>query len=257
MSEPTDKSQPHRREEGVKSFLAMPPVGRYLAMEIGLQAKGHIADEVLFAVARRAESEGWSDKRKYTQQLMHRIYRHVKAHVAKNLAWQRYGGGFEATVDDCAQFVAGKLALVPADAAFGEIAFGGLVYKRCLDFADTLFNDFQKKRVTDDPDQDGVEDLEGDDNLYSPELYEEQIRARFEKESREDLNLQRIHAFVQEEGFLSEHERIAFTYHWFGKIHIHSKEADKLTICKLMGRSDKSVRLYLERALAKIKERLQ
>ena len=101
----------------------MPQDKRYATMTIGSRATGHIADEVIFAVARRAEAEKWSDKRKYSQELIQRVYRHVEAHVKKNPAWQRHGGGLDATSDDCAQYVVTKLVTVRVDADHAEVAF--------------------------------------------------------------------------------------------------------------------------------------
>ena len=258
MSEPIGKSQPNRHAAGVQRFLDMPLEMRYAAMGIGPWTTGHIADEVMFAVARRAEAEKWPDKRKYSQEFIQRVYRHVEAHVKTNLAWQRHGGGLDATSDDCAQYVMTKLATVPADADHAEVAFGDIVYKRSLDFADTLFGDYQKKRVANDPEEDeygGLSDTSNADK--DPDTSPEELDERYERESHEDHNLDRIYALIQEEGFLTDHERIAFTYHWIGRIQIHSKNADKLTVCKLMDRSDKSVRIYIDSAMAKIKERLQ
>jgi len=258
MSEPATEPQPRRHEAGVTSFLAMPPADRYSAMAIGFGANGHIADEVLVTVSRRARREGWLDERKYTQQLMKRIYRHVHSHVAKNPGWQKNGGGFDATADDCAQYVVLKLINETDEICHAENAFGDYVYKRSLDFADTLYSQYQKKRLADESELDEFDNLKrSDGESYTPESYAEEMLSRLEKESLDDLKLERIYALVQEDGFLSELERIAFTYSWFGEIQIDSKDADKLTICKIMDRSDKSVRLYIGRAMSKIKERLQ
>lgn len=231
---------------------------RYATMSIALGAPGHIADEVVAAVARKAEAEKWPDKRRYTQELVRRVYVHVNAHVKKNPAWQRYGGGFEVTVDDCAQHVLIKMASSPADAAHAEVAFGDLVYKRSLDFADTLFSEYQKKRAANDPGEEDFENLQDDTKADDdPDLSEMELEERFDRESLEERDLERVYELIQDESFLTDQERIAFTYHWIGQIQIRSKDPEKLTICMLMGRSDKSVRLYIDGAMAKIKERLQ
>jgi hypothetical protein len=46
-------------------------------------------------------------------------------------------------------------------------------------------------------------------------------------------------------------------FKYLGGIQIHSKDKAKITICKLMNRKERTVGLYLELAVAKIKEQLK
>ena len=138
----TDASDPpqlRKHQVGVDAFLALPAAERYGAMAVGLGANGHIADEVVLTAARLAHREHWSEERHYSQHLVQRVYRHIRGHVGKNSSWQKRGGGFDATVDDCAGFVLAKLAAEKSETCHAENAFGDYVYKRSLDYADEPF----------------------------------------------------------------------------------------------------------------------
>lgn len=254
MNESPEPPQARKHQTGVDALLALPPAERYRALAVGWGGSGHIADEVVVTVARRAHRERWTDERRYSQHLVQRVYRHVRGHVAKNVGWQKRGGGFDATVDDCAAFVLEKLAAEKDDICHAENAFGDYVYKRSLDFADQLF---AKKRLAGESLSDEAE-AESDGNDADSSAHASVLDGLLAQEldAEDEAKLQRVRELAQEDGFLEEKERIAFTYHWLGGIQIDSTDETKVTVCKLMNRKEKSVRLYIGRAIAKIKERL-
>jgi hypothetical protein len=223
-------------------------------MARSLGENGHVADEVVVAAARRAHRESWRDERRYTQQLVQRVYRHVRAHVHKNPAWQQRGGGLQTTIDDCAGFVLEKLAAEKGDTCHAEHAFGDYVYKRCLDFADTLF---AKKRAAGESHDDLGLKSGGDDadSLAHASVEDELIAGELEAE--DEAKVQRIQDLAQQDGLLTDEERRAFVFKFLGGIQIHSKDKNKITVCKLMNRKERTVGLYLEHAIAKIKEQLK
>src|ERR1700676_3978438 len=116
------QSGPH--DAAVGAFLALPLPERYRVMARGLGESGHVADEVVAAAARRAHRERWKNALHYSQQLVQRVYRHVRAHVRKNPGWQRRGGRLETTINDCAAFVLVKLATENGETCHAEHAFG-------------------------------------------------------------------------------------------------------------------------------------
>jgi hypothetical protein len=174
--------------------------------------------------------------------------------VHKNTGWQRRGGGLQATVDDCAGFVLVRLAAEKGDTCHAEHAFGDYVYKRCLDFADTLF---AKKRAAGESQSElGPESGGGDaDSLAHASVEDELIAGELEAE--DEARVQRIQELAQQEELLTDEERSAFVFKYLGGIQIHSKDKAKITICKLMNRKERTVGLYLELAVAKIKEQLK
>jgi hypothetical protein len=243
---------PH--DDAIRAFLGLSAAERYGAMARGLGESGYVEDEVVVAVARRAHRERWPDERRYTQQLVQRVYRHVRAHVHKNAGWQRRGGGLQATVDDCAGFVLVRLAAEKGDTCHAEHAFGDYIYKRCLDFADTLF---AKKRTAGEFQPELGPESGGDDadSLAHASVEDELIAGELEAE--DEAKVQRVQELAQQEGLLTDEERSAFVFKYLGGIQIHSKDKAKITICKLMNRKERTVGLYLELAVAKIKEQLK
>lgn len=243
------QSGPH--DEAIRAFLELSTAERPVAMAREPGEGGHLADEVVAAVARRAHRERWPDERRYTQPLLQRVYRHVRGHVHKNPGWQRRGGGLQTTIDDCAGFVLVKLAAEQGDICHAEHAFGDYVYKRCLDFADTLF---AKKRVAGESQAEFGPESDGDDadSLAHASVEDELIAGELAAE--DEAKLQRIQELTQTEGLLTAEERSAFVFKILGGIQIHSKDKTKITVCKLMNRKERTVGLYLEHAVAKIKE---
>jgi DNA-directed RNA polymerase specialized sigma24 family protein len=228
-------------------------------MTILPEKPGHIADEVVLTVSRRARQESWPDSDKYAGHLVQRVYRHVRGHVRKNRGWIDRAGGEHAALDDFSGDVLIRLMSEKDEICHAENAFGDYVYKRCLDYADTLY---AKKRnagesLTEESEAEAVEhDAElGDLSATTPSVEELLIQAEIEQEREQKM--QRIRDLVQQEGFLTDKEKMAFTFHKLGGVQIDSKSASKLTVCSLMGCSEKSARIYIKDAIAKIKEQLQ
>jgi tRNA pseudouridine-54 N-methylase len=247
-----DESGSH--DAATRAFLALPLSERYRAMAKVLAESGHVADEVVVAVARRAHREHWPDERHYSQQLVQRVYRHVRGHVRKNPGWQRRGGGLETTTDDCASFVLVKLAAEKGETCHAERAFGDYIRKRCLDFADTLF---AKKRAAGESQSEPLQESDGSDADSPAHASVEDDLIAQELEAEGEAKLQRIRELAQQDDLLTEHERNAFVFHVLGGIQIDSQDKTILTVCKLMNRKERSVRLYIKRAIAKIKEQFQ
>lgn len=233
----------------------MTPEDRASAMKIDFTKPGHIADEVIVTAARMAQRESWPDRRNYQAALNDRLYRHVRAHVLNNPGWQSRGGGEDATSKDCAQYVLLKLIEDEDSIIHAEVAFGDFVYKRSLDFADTLYTkkNSGEQLVTDESDFNEFEAYEPDSSPSASVL--EQLLAREDEEARQ-RKLDRIRELVNEEGLLTEKERMAFTFHYFGGIQAYSKDPTKVSVSKLMNLGESSVRKYLKRAEDKIKEKL-
>lgn len=238
----------------VRDFLKLAAAERYAAIARGFAKKGYVVDEVIVAVARRAHRERWPDERRYTQQLLQRVYRHVRGHVRKNPGWQQRGGGFETTVNDCAGFVLVKLAAEKGETCHAERAFGDYVYKRCLDFADTLF---AKKSGAGEPKSELHSEPEGDDADSSAHASAEDELIARETAAENEAKLERVRNLAQQEGFLTDLERSAFVFGVLGDIQISSQDKTKITVCRLINRKERSVRLYIESATAKIKEALK
>lgn len=257
--DPTNGSNQDPHAGQIAEFLALAPDERYRRTNIPLGKLHFVEDEVIAAVSRKAHREKWKDSNRYNQHLINRVYSHVRGHVGKNPGWATRAGGVDAARDDFAGYVFVKMQDDTTLPSHAEVAFGDYVYKRCLDYADELF---AKKRnagesLTELSEADAIEydaQLGGSSATQSVEdelLHREEQRIIDEQHTR-------VCELLQEDGFLTEKERMAFTFHHVGLIQIHSKDPTKiLTVCKLMGCSDRSARLYVKSATAKIKEKLQ
>lgn len=242
-----------RHQKALAEFLALPQEERNLRLTVGRGEPNYVEDEVVCGAARQGHREKWKDERRYSQQLVQRVYVHVRGHVAKNPGWAARGGGFDTTVGDCAGFVLMKLAGETATVCHAEIAFGDFVYKRALDFADMLFA--KKNRTAESLDSDAEESSVDDASPAVQASILDELLER-EDEAADQKRILEIQELVQENGLLTDKERAAFTFHWFGELKVHAK-GDALCVTLLMGCSEKSAHTYLKSAMHKIKERLQ
>ena len=233
---------------------------RCLAIELGQE--NFIPDEVVATLMLSSWRESWPDADVYAQHLIQRLTRHVRAHVGKNPGWQDRGGGFKATTED---FCGDILELMIKDKdrpCHVEVAFGNYVKKRCLDCADKLYA--KKRSAGISLDVDGVKaeveanqcdrsDLSADSPL-SPEDYVIQIEEYVEELLADKFKLKLVEEVVQL--YLPDNERMAFTFHYYGKLKVFSKKPEIMTVAKIMGVRESSVRHYLTSARRIIKERL-
>jgi hypothetical protein len=249
-----------RHAAEVVAFLALTQSERYQRMGIQLGKPNHVADEVVFTATRRAKHENWPDEGKYAGQLMQRVYKHVRGHLAKNKSWVDKAAGEDAARKDFSSVVLLKLIEEAPDVtSHAENAFGDFVYKRCLDYADGLFAKKHSagESLTEASESEAFDfDNEISDSPATTHSVEELLIQR-ESEQEEDQILVRIREIVQTEELLTDKEQMAFTYYYLGNIRIHSKDSTKLTVCQLMDCSDKSARNYIKQAIAKIKEQLK
>jgi hypothetical protein len=242
----------------VAEFLALAPDQRYRQMAIPLGEPHFVVDEVIAAVSRKAHREKWKDSNRYNQHLINRVYRHVRGHLSKNSGWAARAGGPESARDDFAGHVLAKLIGETATPSHAEVAFGDYVYKRCLDYADELF---AKKRnagesLTELSEADAIEYDAQLGGSSATQSIEDELIHREEQKTIDEQHT-RVCELLQEDGFLTEKERMAFAFHHVGQIQIRSDDSAKMTVCKLMDCSDRSARLYVKSAIAKIKEKLQ
>jgi DNA-directed RNA polymerase specialized sigma24 family protein len=252
-----DEPQGYRHQAAADRFFALAPQARYDKMAVPLGNPNHLEDEIVVTAARRAEAEGWPDRRKYSQELLRRIYIHVTGHVKKNAGWRKLKGGVDAAIDDFSQFAAEKLAAETAPLCHAEVAFGDYIYKRCIDAARELF--FAKKNLAAESiDEDRVTESEADDaNSAANASVLEELIAREDEHERDALLAKVLECLWDEEGFLTDKERMVLTYRYLGGLPVDSNDTSELTVCKLMGCKARSVRNYQASAIEKIKERLK
>lgn len=252
-----DEHGGYRHQAAVDRFFALSAQARYDKMAVPLGHPDYLEDEVVVTAARRAEAERWPDRRKYSQELMRRIYSHVTGHVNKNAGWRKLKGGVDATIDDFSQFAAEKLAAETAPLCHAEVAFGDYIYKRCIDAARELF--FAKKNLAAESlDEDKVAKSEADDaNSAANASVLDELIAREEEREQDSMLAKVLECLWEEEGFLTDKERMALTYRYLGSLPVDSDDPNDLTVCKLMGCKARSVRNYQASATKKIKERMK
>lgn len=233
---------------------------RRLAIELGQE--NFIPDEVVATLMLTSWRENWSDAGDYAQYLIQRLTRHVRAHVRKNPGWHDRGGGFNATTEDFCQDILESMIVDKAQPCHAEEAFGNYVKKRCLDCADKLYA--KKKSAGKSLDVNGVKaEVEANQcdrsdfsavTPQSPEDYVLEIEEYVEELLADKQNMKRIEEVVQL--YLPDNERMAFTFHYYGKLKAFSKKPEVMTVSKIMGVGESSVRHYLTNARKILKERL-
>jgi RNA polymerase sigma factor (sigma-70 family) len=253
-------SQPSPRKEQVEEVAGLDPEARRARLMIGHGVQGHIDDEVVVTLLLQAWKSGSSDAEGYATELLRRVLKQVKAHVAKNKSWQLRGGGSKAVVDDFCQEIVESILTDKASPCHAERAFGNYVYRRCLDEAAKFY---AKKRSAgqsfDDSGMVEAEALHSDAvdlpaHAMSPEEQLEQEFEALERQLTEEVQLERIREIVQLE--MPEKPQLAFTFRFYGELPIESKDPEEITVSRLMGCSEKSVSNYIRQAKKIILEKM-
>ncbi|WNO04001.1 hypothetical protein [Rhodoferax mekongensis] len=257
MSVPED-GQNWQHRDAYNAFLALDRGARYATLSIPHTESGHVPDEVVLTVSLEAEQGKWPDKNKYVQALVGRCYRHIRAHVSRNSELQKRGGGIDAVTDDAVGFVLQKILFNGSDQAYAKNLFGSLLRKRFLDFVDSNYSSYNKSKAeASDEDLELALNSEIDSETFGQVGYVESLTERLKVETKEDNDFERIRSLLSDPDFLNESENFAFTLHWIAGIQIRSKNEEAVTVCKLMNRSDKQVRLYITSAIIKLRKKLK
>ena len=218
---------------------------------------GHIDDEVVVTLALAARRVGdVPAENEFASAMLQRIAIQVKAHVGKNVSWQRLGGGKEAAVADFTQAIALLILADPNQPCHAEVAFGDYVYKKSLDQAAKLFA--KKHSAGQTLDDDAEADAQEGDLDVAPAGYlspEEFLQTLQEEQQDEDL-LCHIREIVQSDE-LPEKANLAFTLRYYGQLPIDSKKAEVVTIVTLMGVTEKTVTKYINEAITLIRKGLE
>ena len=217
----------------------------------------HIDDEVVVTLALNARRAGnVAAENEFASAMLRRIGIQVKAHVGKNVSWQKLGGGKDAAVADFTQAIALLILEDPKQPCHAEVAFGDYVYKKTLDQAGKLFA--KKHSAGQALDEDGEAEAQEGDIDVAPAGYpspEEFLQTLQEEQQEEDL-LRRIRDIVQSEE-LPGKAKLAFTFRYYGQLPIDSKKDDVVTIVKLMGVTEKTATKYINEAIALIRKGLE
>lgn len=248
---------PPSRAEMRAQVRALHGAARTARLAIRHGKPGHIDDEVVVALALEARRAGdVPAENEFASAMLRRIAIQVKAHVGRNVSWQRLGGGKEAAVEDFTQAVALLILTDPKRPCHAEVAFGDYVYKKSLDQAGKLFAKKHSAGQTLD-DAAEAEAQEGDLDV-APAGYpspEEFLQTLQEEQQDEDLH-RRIREIVQGDE-LPERAKLAFTFRYYGELPIDSKKDEVVTIAKLMGVTEKTVTKYINEAIALIRKGLE
>lgn len=249
--------RPSQRAEMLAQVQALQGTARSARLAIRHGKPGHIDDEVVVTLALTARRAGdVAAENEFASALLRRIAIQVKAHVGKNVSWQKLGGGKEAAVADFTQAIALLILEDRQQPCHAEVAFGDYVYKKSLDQAAKLFAKKHSAGQTLDEDAE-AEPQEGDLDV-APAGYpspEEFLQALQEEQQEEDL-LSRIREIVQSDE-MPEKPKLAFTFRFYGQMQIDSKKDDVVTIVKLMGVTEKTVTKYINEAIALIRKGLE
>ena len=242
------------------AIRSLDSAARVRRLAVAYENNGYIDDEVVVTLLLDARAEGrTTDENTYASVLLRRVTKHVKAHVRKNLEWQRLGGGTEAVADDfCSEIIVNILkdTTVPCHA---EVAFGSYVSRRCLDQYGKLSAKKHSARqalVGDEPDE-GDDDAPGGSSdsaaaSHSPE--QALIAVQEFRATQETLN--RIRRILQEESF-PEKPGQAFAYRYLGDgLKIESTNQGEVTVTSLMKVTEKTATKYINTAIEIIGQRL-
>jgi len=221
---------------------------------------GHIDDEVVVTLLLDARAEDRNaDESTYASVLLRRVTKHVKAHVRRNPAWQKLGGGAEAVADDfCSEVIVNILkdTKVPCHA---EVAFGDYVSKRCLDQYGKL--SARKHSAGQSLDGDGSADsnaeLSGVRSFDSAATSRspEQTLIEIQEFRATEETLNKVRRILQDES-LPEKPRQAFAYRYLKGLKIESKDTGEITVTSLMKVTEKTATKYINTAKEIIRQRL-
>lgn len=248
---------PSTRAAMLEQVKALRGAARSARLTIRYGKPGHIDDEVVVTLALAARrAEDVPAESEFASALLRRIAIQVKAHVGKNVSWQRLGGGKDEAIADFTQAIALLILEDPKQPCHAEVAFGDYVYKKSLDQAAKLFA--KKHSAGQTLDEDAEADAQERDLDVAPAGYpspEEFLIALQEQQQEEDL-LRRIREIVQSDE-MPEKAQIAFTFRFYGQMPIDTKKDNVITIVKLMGVKEKTVTKYINEAIALIRKRLE
>lgn len=205
---------------------------------------GHVDDEVVATLLLDAWRNGSADCGLFAAALLHRITKHVRAHVRKNPGWPSLGGGAGATADDFCQDIVLAILDDPNKPCHAEVAFGNYVWKRCLDQAAKLF---AKKRSAGQ----SLDHVETREEFATDNTEDQLIELETEIERKQlDENIRHI---IQD---LPELPRTAITYRYICAMKIESKDPEEVTVSRLLGVTEKTATKYINQAIGIIRQRL-
>lgn len=251
--------QPSPRAEMLAEVKVLDSSARMKRLAIRHLKSEHIDDEVVVTLMLDAwKSAQDREADTYSCEVLRRVAVHVKAHIRKNPGWQRLGGGADAVIDDFSSEIVCLILKDETVPCHAEIAFGGYVYKRCLDLAGKLYAKKHSAGQSFDEENRSVEleAMMGDtvDSLTIPKS-PEQMLIEMEEFLADEEALEKIRLIVQED--LPEKPAIAFTLRYFENMKIESKKTDMVTVTCLMGVTEKTATKYINQAIEIIKQRLE
>jgi DNA-directed RNA polymerase specialized sigma24 family protein len=242
----------------ISDVQALAPADRAKRLAIEHGKPGHIEDEALVTLVLDARAaSNVQDENTYAMALLHRVTKHVRAHVRKNPGWALLGGGSKSIEEDFCQNTVISILLEKDVPCHAEERFGQYVHRRCLDAAGKLY---AKKHSAGSSLDDIDEDVDAQAQAGEPaELSAvskspEELLIELEEYKKQEDMLEQIRLIVQEH--LPERPQIAFTFRYFGEMKIESKK-DEVTVTMLMGVTEKTVTKYINQAIKIIRERLE
>lgn len=241
----------------VAAVLALQGAARQARLAIRHGKPDHIDDEVVVTLALAARrARDVAAENEFASAMLRRIAIQVKAHVGRNVSWQRLGGGKETAVEDFTQAIALLILEDANQPCHAEVAFGDYVYKKSLDQAAKLFA--KKHSAGQTLDEEAEAEAQERDVGVTPAAYpspEEFLQVVQHEHQEEDL-LHRIREIVQGDD-MPEKPKLAFTLRFYGQVQIDSKKDDVVTIVKLMGVTEKTATKYINEAIALIRKGLE
>lgn len=259
---PGDWSQPSPRAEMLDEVRRMEPAARAQRLAIRYGRAGHVDDEVVATLMLQARREGQErEEGTYASEVLRRVVKHVRAHVAKNSGWWVRGGGVKAATDDFCQEVVLAMLSDGNNPCHAEVAFGNYVYRRCVDHLGKLYAKKHSAGKSLDEEETDVEAIAQDGDLVglsappkSPEQLLIEIEEFLEESRLEQATVERIRQLIPE---LPELPQLAFTFRHIAGLQIDSEKADKVTVASLMGVTEKTATKYINQAIEIIQQRLK
>jgi len=246
------------RDKMVSDVQALDPAARAKRLAIGFGKPGHIDDESLVTLMLDARATGKvPDENSYAAELLHRVTKHVRAHVRKNRGWALRGGGAKSAEEDFCQDIVISILLEKDVPCHAEERFGQYVHRRCLDAAGKLYAKKHSAGSSLDDADDDVDAQAQESDPAEPSAVSkspEELLIEIEEYLKQVETLEKIRLIVQEH--LPELPQIAFTFRYFGELKIESK-TDEITVTVLMGVTEKTVTKYINQAIEIIKKRLE
>lgn len=251
--------QPSPRAEMLAAICSLDSAARVDRLAVAYQKDGYIDDEVVVTLLLDARAEGrTTDENTYASVLLRRVTKHVKAHVRKNLEWQRLGGGIEAVADDfCSEIIVNILkdTKVPCHA---EVAFGNYVSRRCLDQYGKLSakkNSARQALVGDKPDEGDDDAPAGSSDSAAASHSPEQALIAMQELRANQETFRNVRRILQDESF-PEKAGQAFAYRYLDDLKIESKDESEVTVTSLMKVTEKTATKYINTAIEIIRQRL-